>query len=161
MLIVQRRIGQRIVIGGGIEVVVIESGRGGVRLGVIAPRGVSVLRGEVHDAVVAANRAAAAVDDDEGPADPAAIEALLAGLAAQPRTEAPREKHGREAPRREVERKLADSVERKLADSVERKLADSVERKLADSVERKLADSVERDEPKKTPAHEVVGGVSR
>lgn len=58
MLIVQRRVGERIVIGNGIEVVVTEVGARGVRLGVIAPRGVLVLRGEVHDAIAAANTAA-------------------------------------------------------------------------------------------------------
>ena len=59
MLIVQRRVGQRIVIGGGIEIVVANVTRAGVRLGVVAPRGISVLRGEVHDSVVAANAEAA------------------------------------------------------------------------------------------------------
>jgi carbon storage regulator len=58
MLIVQRRVGERIVIGNGIEVMVTEVGSRGVRLGVIAPRGVLVLRGEVHDSIVAANTAA-------------------------------------------------------------------------------------------------------
>jgi carbon storage regulator len=63
MLIVQRRVGQRIVVGQGIEIVVTNVGRGGVRLGVIAPRGVAVLRGEVYDAIVAENLAAAASAD--------------------------------------------------------------------------------------------------
>jgi carbon storage regulator len=58
MLIVRRRIGERIVIGGGIEITVTEAQKGSVRLGVIAPRGVLVLRGEVHDAIAAANAAA-------------------------------------------------------------------------------------------------------
>jgi carbon storage regulator len=59
MLIVHRRVGERIVIGGGIEIVVTSTGARGVRLGVKAPRGVLVLRGEVHDSIVAANAAAA------------------------------------------------------------------------------------------------------
>lgn len=59
MLIIQRRVGQRIVVGGGVEITVVGVTRGGVRLGVIAPRGIAVLRGEVHDAVADANRAAA------------------------------------------------------------------------------------------------------
>ena len=62
MLIVQRRVGQRIVLTGGIEVVLTSIDRGGVRLGVIAPRGVSILRGEVYDAIVAANADASATD---------------------------------------------------------------------------------------------------
>lgn len=66
MLIVQRRVGQRIVIGGGIEITVATVTRGGVRLGVIAPRGIPVLRGEVHDAVAAANAAAAKASSEAG-----------------------------------------------------------------------------------------------
>lgn len=59
MLIVQRRVGERIVLTGGIEITIVEVSRRGVRLGVTAPRGVAVIRGEVHDAVAAANSAAA------------------------------------------------------------------------------------------------------
>ena len=60
MLIIQRHVGQRIVVGGGIDIVVTAVTRGGVRLGVTASRGISVLRGEVYDAVVEANAAASA-----------------------------------------------------------------------------------------------------
>lgn len=66
MLIVHRRVGERIVIGGVIEIVVTSSGKGGVRLGIKAPRGVLVLRGEVHDSIVAANTAAAEPPPLEG-----------------------------------------------------------------------------------------------
>lgn len=59
MLIVRRRVGERIVIGGVTVITVTEVSGGGVRLGVTAPRGVLVLRGEVHDAIAAANQAAA------------------------------------------------------------------------------------------------------
>lgn len=62
MLIIQRRVGQRIVLTGGIEVVLTSIDRGGVRMGVIAPRGVSILRGEVYDSIVAANAEAATTD---------------------------------------------------------------------------------------------------
>jgi carbon storage regulator len=55
MLIVHRRVGERLVVGGGIEITIANSSRRGVRLGIVAPRGVPVLRGEVHDAVAAAN----------------------------------------------------------------------------------------------------------
>ena len=60
MLIVQRKIGEKIVIGGGIEITVTEVHGRSVRLGVKAPRGVLVVRGEVHDAIAAANAAAVA-----------------------------------------------------------------------------------------------------
>jgi carbon storage regulator len=65
MLILHRRVGQRIVLTGGIEITVSEISRGGVRLAVTAPPGVAILRGEVHDAVVAANHAAAASFGEE------------------------------------------------------------------------------------------------
>ena len=58
MLIVQRRVGERITIGEGIEVTIQSTTRGGVRLAIVAPRGVTVLRGEVHDAIAKANAAA-------------------------------------------------------------------------------------------------------
>lgn len=59
MLIVARRKGQRIRIGRDIEVVVTELSRGEVRLGIVAPKDVLVLREEVQKAVADANRAAA------------------------------------------------------------------------------------------------------
>jgi carbon storage regulator CsrA len=60
MLIVQRRVGERITIGEGIEVTIQSTTRGGVRLAIVAPRGIAVLRGEVHDAIAEANAAATA-----------------------------------------------------------------------------------------------------
>ena len=55
MLILQRRVGERIVLSGGIEITVTAVTKRGVRLAVNAPRGVAVVRGEVHDAIVEAN----------------------------------------------------------------------------------------------------------
>jgi carbon storage regulator len=60
MLVVKRGVGERLVMSGGIEITVVSVGRGGVKLAVSAPREVWVVRGEVHDAAVAANAAAAA-----------------------------------------------------------------------------------------------------
>jgi carbon storage regulator len=65
MLILQRRVGQRIVVSGGIEITVTSVSKGGVRLAVNAPRGIAVLRGEVYDEVAKANARAA---DMEGAA---------------------------------------------------------------------------------------------
>lgn len=59
MLIISRRVGERICIGEGIEVVVTEVTRKGVRLGIAAPTETPILRGEVRDAIEQANRAAA------------------------------------------------------------------------------------------------------
>jgi carbon storage regulator len=59
MLIIRRRVGERIVIGSNIEVTVASATKSIVRLAIQAPKGIPVLRGEVHDAVVEANVAAA------------------------------------------------------------------------------------------------------
>jgi carbon storage regulator len=58
MLILARRRGERIRIGPDIEVVVTSVGRGQVKLGVVAPAGVRVLRNEVYLELVEENRRA-------------------------------------------------------------------------------------------------------
>jgi carbon storage regulator len=67
MLIIQRRVGERIVMSNGIEITVAEVTRRGVRLALSLPDGVMVFRGEIHDAVAAANAEAArtAVDPND------------------------------------------------------------------------------------------------
>jgi carbon storage regulator CsrA len=60
MLVVHRKEGQRLVLSGGIEISVVSTARGGVRLAITAPPDVWIARGEVHDAVALANAAAAA-----------------------------------------------------------------------------------------------------
>ena len=62
VLIVARRKGQRIRIGDNIEVVVTELSRGEVRLGIVAPKRVPVVREEIRRAVEEANRQAAGAD---------------------------------------------------------------------------------------------------
>lgn len=59
MLMVSRRVGERIVIGDGVEIIVTEIHRSTVKFAVKAPRGHAVMRGEVWDAVARENRAAA------------------------------------------------------------------------------------------------------
>ena len=59
MLVVTRRKGQRIVIGSDIEIVVSEISGSTVRLAILAPRSVSVLRGEMLDEVRKRNQEAA------------------------------------------------------------------------------------------------------
>jgi carbon storage regulator len=59
MLVVTRRKGEAIVVGDGIEVVVLRSGRDGVRLGVRAPASVTVHRKEIYDVILEENRKAA------------------------------------------------------------------------------------------------------
>jgi carbon storage regulator len=64
MLIIARRKGQRVVIGQDIEIVVTEVTRGSVKLGIVAPARTTILRGELHDAVQAANIEAAKTISD-------------------------------------------------------------------------------------------------
>ncbi|HEY5554189.1 MAG TPA: carbon storage regulator CsrA [Cellulomonas sp.] len=64
MLVLSRRVGERLMIGDDIVVTVIEVRGDGVRLGIDAPREVRVHRAEVLEAVRAANVAASTVDDD-------------------------------------------------------------------------------------------------
>jgi len=60
MLIVTRRKGQRIVLGNDIEIVITDISRSGVKVGIVAPSSLTILRGEVKDAVEQANREALA-----------------------------------------------------------------------------------------------------
>lgn len=63
MLVLTRKLDEAIIIGDQIEIRVVQvrgSGEGAVvRLGITAPKDVTVLRKEVYDEVVAANQAAA------------------------------------------------------------------------------------------------------
>jgi carbon storage regulator len=63
MLVLSRRVGERLVIGDDIVVTVIEVRSDGVRIGIDAPRHVRVHRAEVLDALTAANVDAVAADD--------------------------------------------------------------------------------------------------
>ena len=63
MLVFTRRRHQTIMIGDGIEVRVLSVGRGGVRLGIVAPADVPVHRQEVYAQIRDANRSAAAIQD--------------------------------------------------------------------------------------------------
>jgi len=60
MLVVHRKVGERLVLSGGIEITIVSTSRGGARLAVTAPKDVIIARGEVHDAVAFSNAAAAA-----------------------------------------------------------------------------------------------------
>jgi carbon storage regulator len=64
MLIIQRRLGERIVMSNGVEITVVAVTKRGVRLAMTIPDGLVVLRGEVYDSVAAANLAAAATPFD-------------------------------------------------------------------------------------------------
>lgn len=67
MLVLSRKVGERIRIADDIEVVVLEVSRDQVRIGVQAPRHVTVHRHEVYCEIVEANREAAVPDADAEP----------------------------------------------------------------------------------------------
>jgi carbon storage regulator len=64
MLVLTRKIGERILIGDDIVITVLDSRGDGVRIGIDAPRGVKIQREEVVKAVAEANAEAAAAPDD-------------------------------------------------------------------------------------------------
>jgi carbon storage regulator len=70
MLILARRPGERVVIGDEILVTVMEVSASTVRLGIEAPRGVSIFREEIWLAVKEENRAAAEASPDALPSQP-------------------------------------------------------------------------------------------
>ncbi len=70
MLILTRRPGERVVIGGEILVTVMGVSGHTVRLGIEAPEGVSIYREEIWIAVEAENRAAAETGAEDLPAPP-------------------------------------------------------------------------------------------
>ena len=70
MLILTRRPGERVVIGEDILVTVMGVSGHTVRLGIEAPRGVSIYREEIWLAVKEENRAAAAASPEQIPAEP-------------------------------------------------------------------------------------------
>ncbi|MCA0330409.1 MAG: carbon storage regulator CsrA [Actinobacteria bacterium] len=77
MLVLSRRVGESIVIGSDVVVTVLEVRGDIIRIGVDAPREVTVHRSEVYEQIEAANRAAAAPDA-------AAVSALTAALSQRP-----------------------------------------------------------------------------
>ena len=64
MLVRTRRVGESILIGDDIVVTVLELNRDQVRIGIRAPRSVSVHREEVYQEILLSNQAAAADDAD-------------------------------------------------------------------------------------------------
>ncbi|MGA9371935.1 MAG: carbon storage regulator CsrA [Solirubrobacterales bacterium] len=75
MLVLTRKPGQSIMIGDGVEVQVLSVSGEKVRLGITAPRDVSIFRNEVYDRIESENRSGGDDDDDDG-ADEAVASAL-------------------------------------------------------------------------------------
>ena len=55
MLILTRKIGESIIIGDDIRIKVVETGKNSIRIGIDAPKEVSVLRQEVYESIQQAN----------------------------------------------------------------------------------------------------------
>lgn len=62
MLVLSRKVGEKLLIGDDIVVTILDSRGDGVRVGIDAPRSLRVHRAEVVEAVSAANQEAAAAD---------------------------------------------------------------------------------------------------
>lgn len=67
MLVLTRKVNQSIVIGDGIEVVVLEVRGEQVRLGIKAPRDVSVHRKEIFEQIQSENEAATGTNPEDVP----------------------------------------------------------------------------------------------
>ena len=68
MLVLSRKVGERLLIGDDIVVTILDSRGDGVRIGIDAPRSLKVHRAEVIEGVTAANKealAAPAVSEDQ------------------------------------------------------------------------------------------------
>ena len=76
MLVLTRKIGEKILIGDNIEVTILDIRGDGIRIGIDAPRGITIQRDEVLRAVEAANQEASKQTA-------ASEEQLLASLHAQ------------------------------------------------------------------------------
>ncbi len=79
MLVLTRRVGEKVVIGNEIVVEVLSVSGDGVRLGIAAPRETSVHRFEVFEEIQAANQASSA---PQAPDPRAAAESIAARLRA-------------------------------------------------------------------------------
>ena len=65
MLVLSRRVGEQIVIGEDVVLTVVEVRNDTVRLGIEAPRSITLNRAEVRRAVADANREATQVDESD------------------------------------------------------------------------------------------------
>jgi carbon storage regulator len=65
MLVLTRKPGQSIMIGDGVEVQVLSVAGEKVRLGITAPRDVSIFRNEVYDRIESENESQGGGEDDE------------------------------------------------------------------------------------------------
>lgn len=89
MLVLSRRVGEKLLIGDDIVITIIDTRGDGVRIGIDAPRSMRVNRAEVVEAVQASNIAATTADD----AAQAALIALVSQTKPKPQAPAPSSTH--------------------------------------------------------------------
>ena len=83
MLVLARRVGENIRIGDDIIVTVLELSRDQVRIGIRAPRSVTVHREEVYEEIMAAHREAAGPSADDVVGVAGVIMPVIGGLPAR------------------------------------------------------------------------------
>ena len=76
MLVLTRKPGQSIMIGDGVEVQVLSVAGEKVRLGITAPREVSIFRNEVYDRIESEQGRGGGEDEEDESADAAVADAL-------------------------------------------------------------------------------------
>jgi carbon storage regulator len=76
MLVLTRKPGQSIMIGDGVEVQVLSVAGEKVRLGITAPRDVSIYRNEVYDRIESEQGGSGRGDEDDGETNAAVADAL-------------------------------------------------------------------------------------
>lgn len=91
MLVLTRKVGERILVGDDIVITVLDARGDGVRIGIDAPRGVKIQREEVVRAVAEANAEAAAAAGASGAAGDDAEARLRAALGGSVRPTDPTE----------------------------------------------------------------------
>lgn len=64
MLILNRKIGESIIIGDNIEIKILEIQDGKIKIGIEAPKEVSILRKEVYEAVIEENQKSIEINND-------------------------------------------------------------------------------------------------
>lgn len=85
MLVLTRKIGEKILIGNDITLTILDGGRGeGIRIGIDAPRHVSIHRSEVVEAVSNSNKQALEAGGATGVANPEQLILAALGLATSP-----------------------------------------------------------------------------
>ena len=94
MLVLTRKLGEKILIGDDIVVTVLDVRGDSVRIGIDAPRGVKIQRDEVVRAVTEANMAASQVDDNAEDRIKKSLGILAALQSAQSRQSQSLDAHG-------------------------------------------------------------------